>query len=354
MAAQGRIANAVESGKAVSWHIGRQGEVAGGMTQVVNGYLGWKFNDFDMRVIVSRDGGKGLRAVRLFLSALWQVFTLHAPQRNMVVVHLSQGGSFIREGVLLWLAHRRGFGTVAHMHGSRFVAFASRRPRLVQAVLRAATRVIVLSEATGAAVCRFVPAGRVSLVPNAVPAGRLVAKERLVVFGGSVSKRKGVDVLLQAWQRLALPEGWRLLIAGPVADVQCPEPPVPGVEFLGSVAHADLMGLLERAAVAVLPSRDEAMPMFILEALARRCCVVSTEVGGIPAVLSGDRGVLVPPGQVEPLQAALQRVLQDDTDRQRVADKGWHAFEAEFSAAAVYPRVEHVWGEALQNREQEA
>ncbi|RZI85839.1 MAG: glycosyltransferase [Rubrivivax sp.] len=316
------------------------------MTQVVNGYLAWPFQHFTLGVIVSRGASSGWGAVKLFTSALWQVLRLKDRRREVVVVHLSQGGSFVREGVLLAMARWRGFGVVAHMHGSRFVAFAERWPRLVGSVLRRAHRVIVLSDATAAAVRRHVEAHRVVLVPNAVPEGVSAPKERLLVFGGSVSVRKGVDVLLGAWQQV-LPEGWRLVIAGPFADIQPPNPPVPQVEFLGAVPHQALMGWLDRSAVAVLPSRDEAMPMFILEALARRNCVVSTRVGGIPGVLSGGRGELIEPGNVQALAGAIRRITSDDSQRQAMADAGHQSFKAEFSAEAVYPRIALVWQQAM-------
>jgi glycosyltransferase involved in cell wall biosynthesis len=269
---------------------------------------------------------------------------------NVFVVHLSQGGSFLREGFLLWVAHLRGFATIAHLHGSRFVSFAERHPKLVSGVLRAATKVIVLSEATREAVSRFVQESRVHLVPNAVPQGNVTDKERVVVFGGAVSYRKGVDVLLAAWQNLAAAGDWRLQLAGPLVDPELRRDYGPSVEFLGAIPHERLMSLLDRSAIAVLPSRDEAMPMFILEAMARKNCVVSTRVGGIPAVLGDGHGIVVEPGDQEELCSMLGAVMRDDKLRERIAEAGYAAFELTYSARVVYPRVESLWQEALNSK----
>lgn len=334
----------------VVWHVGRQGDVAGGMTQVVNGYLAWPFDAVDVRVVRSRDGSRGLRAWAIFLLAIWQVMSIQDRRRNLFVVHLSQGGSFVREGLLLRLARWRGFGVVAHLHGSRFVDYARERPRRVARVLAAASRIIVLSDATREAVAALVPGGRVLLVPNAVPAGVECAKEPLVVFGGAVSLRKGVDVLVSAWQELCKGpgKGWRLVVAGPQADANAFVPADwPATDFTGAVSHEALMQLLERAAVAVLPSRDEAMPMFILEALARRCCVVATKVGGVPEVLREEAGVLVDAGDTRQLAIALALVMSDSERRDRVAQTGWRRFDANYSARAVYPKMEAMWLEVL-------
>ena len=51
----------------------------------------------------------------------------------------------------------------------------------------------------------FVPADRVVLIPNAIPSSSPTPKEPLVVFGGVVSHRKGIDVLQEAWSRIDAP-----------------------------------------------------------------------------------------------------------------------------------------------------
>lgn len=328
-------------------HVGRRGEVAGGMTQVVNGYLSYPFDDCELRVIVSRDGSTGPRALALFLGAAWRIGTLRGRESRVVVVHLSQGGSFVREGLLLRLAHARGFGTVAHLHGSSFPDYAAREPARVARVLRAADSVFVLSDETRAAVLDVVPSASSELIPNAVPEGTPRTKEKRIVFGGSVSLRKGVDVLVDAWRAIADHDGWTLDIVGPVADPEVVPDSLPDAVFHGSLPHAQLMELLEAAEIAVLPSRDEAMPMFILEALARRDCVIATRVGGIPSVLGGGAGVLVDAGDAAGLAGALQELMTSDAAREELRAVGTARFQRDYSAAAVYPMLATRWRAVL-------
>jgi glycosyltransferase involved in cell wall biosynthesis len=337
----------------VAVHVGRHGEVAGGMTQVVNGYLGWTFADFDTRAISSRDGSTGIRALWLSARAADRLLRLRGRDRTVVVVHLSERGSFVREGALLLLARARGFATVAHLHGSEFRPFADAHPRLVGRVLRAATLLISLSDDATSVAGRFVPADAVVLVPNAVAAGRAQAKEQLVVFGGAVKRRKGVDVLVGAWQVLneRMPgHGWRLVVAGPIVEPHLVPGTLENAEFAGALNHTALMDLLDRSSLAVLPSRDEAMPMFLLEAMARSNAVVSTTVGGIPAVLGDGVGVLVEPGDTDALADALTRVICDSAFRAELAERAHASFEETYSTAAVFPRVEAVWKAALERK----
>ncbi|WP_104082534.1 glycosyltransferase family 4 protein [Cryobacterium sp. Y11] len=331
-------------------HVGRSGEVAGGMSQVVNGYLAHSFADFDLSMFASRDGSGGARALRVAASAFWKLVRLENPERTVVVAHLSQGGSFVREGLLLALAHARGFATVAQLHGSSFADFAQKRPGLVGRVLRTADVVLTLSAASRAAATGFVPGERVVLVPNAVAEGVVRELEQLVVFGGAVSTRKGVDVLVAAWERLAPRHPlWKLVIAGPIVD-QPISMELDRCEFVGALDHAALMELLDRSMIAVLPSRDEAMPMFILEAMARGNCVVATSVGGVAAVLGDGVGVLVEPGDVDGLEQALSRAITDAAWRAEKADLARSVFEATYSATAVFPRIERSWSAALDRR----
>lgn len=327
------------------YHVGRTGEVPGGMTQVVNGYLRWPFKRSDVRVISSRTApGEHVAGARLAAGAAARIAALSRREPgSVVVVHLSERGSFLREGSLLRLAHRLGLRTVAHLHGSEFAAFTVAHPRLVRDVLRSADEIITLSEETSAICRRYVPAARVHLVPNALEQGTPREKTRTVVFGGVVSHRKGVDVLQKAWAKVEGAEGWRLLIAGPIREPEVVDRSVPGIEFLGSLENARLLELLDEAAIAVLPSRDEAMPIFILEALARDAAVVSTAVGGIPKVLGDGCGRIVPPGDVDALAAAMTELIADPEARAAVVENAGARFRERYSADAVFPRVEEVW-----------
>lgn len=333
----------------VVYHVGRAGDIPGGMTQVINSYLSWDFANCDVEVIESRgDPGDHVAAAKGFARALRKVRSIARSRRPaVIVVHLSERGSFVREGWIARYAASRGLPVIEHMHGAAFAAFERENEQLVGKVLGAATRAISLSEETTQICARHIGADRVDLVPNAIPIGNGVEKEKIVVFGGVVSHRKGIDVLQEAWRDADPAPDWRLLVAGPIRDAHLVDHQLSQTEFLGSVGHGELMALLDRAAVAVLPSRDEAMPMFILEAMARQSCVISTNVGGIPAVLSEGCGILTEAGDIEGLAEALRIVTAGATPRESIAEAGFARFSASYSAEAVFPRVESIWLETL-------
>jgi glycosyltransferase involved in cell wall biosynthesis len=63
--------------------------------------------------------------------------------------------------------------------------------------------------------------------------------------------------------------------------------------------------------VFALPTRGEAVPHVVAEAMAAGLPVVSTQVGAIPDLVGDDCGVLIPPGDVSALRASLTALFGD-------------------------------------------
>ena len=104
-------------------------------------------------------------------------------------------------------------------------------------------------------------------------------------------------------------------LAKPLAERAAPLGPA--ARFLG--ARPDVPVLLAAAGVFVLPSRWEGQPLILQEALAAGCPIVASRAGGIPDLTGEDAALLVPPGDVDALAAAIRRVLTDRALAQRLA-----------------------------------
>jgi glycosyltransferase involved in cell wall biosynthesis len=87
--------------------------------------------------------------------------------------------------------------------------------------------------------------------------------------------------------------------------------------------RSDVAEQLAQSDVFVLASRSEGMPLSVLEAMAAGLPVVASSVGGIPElVVSGETGLLVRPGDIDALAAALHTVLADRELRRAMGDAG--------------------------------
>jgi glycosyltransferase involved in cell wall biosynthesis len=161
-----------------------------------------------------------------------------------------------------------------------------------------------------------VPAERVHVVPNGVdlpaaaggPAGRTPPRVGAV---GRLTAQKGLDVLLEAVAGLlAGGVDLDLVIAGRGRDEDRLRAAAAGlpVTFAGHVD--DVPAFLAGLDLFCLPSRHEALPLALLEAMAAGLPCVATDVGDV-AVAVGEDAVVVPAGDPEPLAGALAGLLAD-------------------------------------------
>ncbi|MCA9955038.1 MAG: glycosyltransferase [Anaerolineales bacterium] len=102
------------------------------------------------------------------------------------------------------------------------------------------------------------------------------------------------------------------------------------VTFLGE--RTDVPQLLAASDMLVLPSHFECLPSVISEAMAARCAVVATAVGGIPEMLGDVGWPMVSPGNASQLAEAIACVLSmSDAERNSLLDQGEKVVRERFS-----------------------
>jgi glycosyltransferase involved in cell wall biosynthesis len=130
------------------------------------------------------------------------------------------------------------------------------------------------------------------------------------------------------------------------------------VSFIGQISHEELLRDLAagRWHAVVLPSVVtasgglEGIPVSLIEALACGLPVVGTDTGGIPELLGGGAGLLVPPGDPEALAGTLERLAGDEALRGALGRQGRARVEGEYAletvAAALLGRFRDCAGSA--------
>jgi len=291
-----------------------------------------------------------LATTRLFAASARAL--LQMPPGEVAHVHLSERGSFLREGALVALAHTQGLVTVATIHGASVMPFARRYPWLVSTVLRRAHLVTCMDQEVLELVRRRAPRVHCEILPNPVfvdgsfrPAEET---DELVVFGGEISLRKGADVLHRAWKLVAQrrPEA-RCLMVGPVADFKPPD--AERLEVRAPVESIEMRTLLGRARVVALPSRAEGMPMVLTEAMSLGRPFVSTPVGGIPE-LAGAGGVLVPVDDELALADRLTELLADPDLARALGERGRRFCLETRSVEVIDARMRELYSVAAAKR----
>ena len=252
---------------------------------------------------------------------------------KIVHIHTAAGRSFDKHAYYAWLARLMGRKVILHSHASRvkvwYEGLSERHQRRVRTRLSKLDRLIVLSASwRDFFVSLGVSPEKVSIVNNITdPAGRekvaRVAGEPVrLLFLGEIGPRKGVFDLLKAMALLesATPGRVRLEIGGNKYEEALEEAIrsqglADCVHFNGFVSGELKKELLSRADVFVLPSYNEGLPVSILEAMSYGCAIISTPVGGIPEVVR-ENGILVRPGDVEGIAAAIARCEEESVCHQ--------------------------------------
>jgi glycosyltransferase involved in cell wall biosynthesis len=317
-------------------HLGNDADsVRGGIAAVIRQHLSNPDERLSVSAIATYDpNGRGHLSRNVpYARALRWVVAGRGGRSAVAHVHLSQGGSLVREGLLVGLLRLRRIPVVVTLHGSSSLSNGRVPFVLTGLVLRLASVAHFLSDAHRRRYGRFT--GRHVTVPNAVPVDPAPATNRQpdVVFAGVVGTRKGVDVLLKAWQ--ALPSaGWTLHLYGP-PDSDFPLPrDIPGVVAHGEVTPDAVQQALATASIAVLPSREEAFPMFLVEAMAQGCAIVATDVGGVRELM-GEGGLLVRADDADALGDALARLISEPGTRAEFAGAAGARAADRFDAGPV-------------------
>ncbi len=134
--------------------------------------------------------------------------------------------------------------------------------------------------------------------------------EPAVLFVGRLERRKGADVLLDAWPGVltALPDA-HLHVVGPDKDGLAPRlSAAAGVTWHGFADDAALDGLRARCRVQAIPSRFESFGLVALEAWAAGMAVVASDAGSLRSII-GDAGLITASEDPPALARALIQAL---------------------------------------------
>jgi glycosyltransferase involved in cell wall biosynthesis len=324
------------------YHFGPSTSYVGGMASVIAMLVRHNLGAKSAIAVPTWVPGSHVRSGLLAARAV--ALVLRLPRCTAIHVHMSEGGSFVREAAILAAAKCRRLPRVITIHGPGFADFSDHRPRLVGAVLRTASAITVLSDLDLAAVRRVAPGAYVEILPNPTPldsvAGPVADTSEVVFFAGEVGLRKGADVLQRAWETVASHRSIaRCLIVGPATELRLPE--TERLEVRGPVDSKEVKKLIREARVIALPSRSEALPMILTEAMAAGRPFVSTPTGGIASLADG--GLIVPVEDHRALAEALIALLADPEHAQALGSAGQELCRKRMSPEAVGVRLRQLY-----------
>ena len=243
-------------------------------------------------------------------------------------------------------AHQENVPVIWYIHetlvGARFI----KQIRQANAALHLARLIVVPTEQT-ARVFKGITQTRIVTVPYGIPDVTASASDEktnaktisFVALGG-FEPRKGQDVLIDAIGQLGpmTRSKTSFKLAGRVLDrqffkqIQKRVTKFKNVELIESPDQEGTLQLLTSADALICPSRDETMPITIIEAASSGRAIISTDVGGIAEWIgNGLNGLLVPAENPAALADAIARCGQDRELRDRLGAAARRTYERHFT-----------------------
>jgi len=296
-------------------------------------------------------------------------------------VDLIHAHQLLPDGLAAVLLGRRfGRPVVCTLHGSDVTAVPHHDRAAAAAarfVARRAHGFIAVVDALVDALAAVAPAhAPVAVVPNGIdvdlfrPLDRAAARRqlglvpggRVILYAGLLIERKGVDVLLDAFARLAVLDA-RLVVVGGSAERDDRRAALEArasalgcrarVSFVGPRPHEEMPVWFSAADVFALASRLEGFPTVVREAIACGTPCVVTDLPGVAAEIGPacgtECGVVVPPDDPRALAAALAAALARRWDRgalRRRAER-WHWRHNAAATLRVYADAVGATGRAV-------
>jgi len=174
--------------------------------------------------------------------------------------------------------------------------------------------------------------------------------DTLLIVVAAIKKHKGHRVLLEAFaNEVVRNSSLKLLIVGvgPLkAEIERYAQELnisTNVKFTG--LRRDISLLLSLSDIFILPSIEvEGLGLAIIEAIAMKKSVIGSDLGGIPEVIEDDsNGLLFPPGDVDRLSSAIERLANDRHLREQMGEMGRKLFEEKFTKEQMINSIETIY-----------
>lgn len=347
--------------------VGNDPSVKGGITSVINQIMAhdWEKEGVEIKFLPTYIEANNAKKILFFANAYRKIEVgLKSNRPDVVHIHMSYKGSFTRKFQIHKLCKKYGIPDVIHLHGSEFKKWYDKsddkKKEKIRTLMKECSTFIVLGEKWNKVIKEIEPMTNTLVVSNTVhvPESTVHWDEPFkILFMGVLIQRKGVADLLKAAKLLKdekKAENVKFIIAGSGAEEEslknmskelgldnC-------VNFVGWADGEQKKNLYETCQMLVLPSYNEGLPMSILEAMSYGMPIVSTNVGDISsAVIDGENGYLIEPGNVEALADALAMVAGNKTVWERFSHNSKNTIIEKFNEKTYFEDLLLLWNRVV-------
>lgn len=336
----------------------------GGITSVVKAHeMGKQWKEYHCKWIETHRDGPAWRKLWYLVTALIEYITF-LPFYDIVHIHIATLQSAKRKNLFFMLAKAMGKKVIFHFHpaNEKFL-FDKKVASLYRKLFDSSDKLLVLSEQWIRWLKESIGQGpwmdKVEVLYNPCPIVNRtnVKRKKQILYAGTLIHRKGYDVLLKAFGKIAkkypdwvvafagnpyLKEGINELEEGKKIakelDIENQ------VVWLGWINGDEKERVFNESSIYCLASEGEGFPMGVLDAWSYGIPCVMTPVGGIPDIVrDGIEGLVFPVGDVNALANALERMITSDALRKRIVESADEYVNGAFSVEVVNRKLGDIY-----------
>ncbi len=300
---------------------------------------------------------------------LFPLYIFSHPKIKIVHIHGASRGSFHRKFRYFLISKLAKKKVIYHIHGAEFHLFMQeaslQTQKRIRRIISDSNCVIVLSDGWLDFFRKHYPDAQLQRIYN--PAGELhhlERKERLspkvqFLFLGYISERKGCYDLINAADELRKQyPNFHVTIGGngetqKIIELIREKKLEDTVSFVGWVSGPEKEQLLYNSDVYLLPSKNEGLPVSILEAMANGMPVISTPVGGIPEMIEdGLSGFLIEAGNIAALVEKMKFFIERKEMIESMGKRSQELIHEKFSSEVIQRELQKLYDELLKMYDQ--
>jgi glycosyltransferase involved in cell wall biosynthesis len=333
----------------------------GGIAIVVNTLSG-HYETFNF--IASTHSGNLLVKITYFATCIFQLFYyVFVKKIKIAHIHGASNSSFWRKAIIINVCHLLKIKIIYHIHGGGFKLFYAKcnKNNIIKKNIDKTNILIALSSNWKNFFSSVIDEKKIYIVNNLIDKPDFIKnypQNRLVIqflFLGKIGRNKGIFDLLEVIRdnknylnnKILLHVGGdgetdKLIEFVERNDLQNL------VKFEGWVSGEKKKDLLSTCDVYILPSYNEGLPISILEAMSCGMAIISTNVGGIPEIISNqENGFLVEPGNKEKILDAIIFFIEHPQELERMGRQST-SIATHFYPENVIPQLNSIYKQLLQ------
>lgn len=337
-------------------------------SKVINTSFDCRFINLATASNLSDIGHIGFKKVWKYLGLLKHIFqTVRKLRPDLIYITPNAGGvAFLKDFVVVQILKAMGCKVIAHYHNKGVTAYQDKWIyNFLYRHFFKHLKVILLAEALYKDVACYVERKNVFICPNGIPI--LHRDEQWekpnnevthLLFLSNLLVSKGVFVLLDALQILT-DKGYTFicqLVGGETAEINTEQFAKEVkkrvlekyVTYMGRKVGTEKELFFRQTDVFVFPTYNECFPLVVLEAMARKLPVVTTNEGGIPDIVEdGINGLICEKQNAKSLARCIARLLDDKDLRTSMGEAGFKKFKQQYTINVFEQKLTQILEQAL-------